>query len=130
MTLDYPLRIDGRGRTAATTSGDHIRDLIEQVLFTAPGERVMRPNFGCGLLGLTFAPASSELAASVQFLVQGALNQELGTVIVVDDVSVSADDPSGPGGGASVSVSVAWTVRSTGVSGSASYPVATAGATL
>ena len=49
-TLDYPYHFDGRGRTATTDRADHIRDLIEQVLFTSPGERVMRPDFGAGLL--------------------------------------------------------------------------------
>ena len=68
------------------TSDDHIRDLIEQVLFTAPGERVNRPNFGSGLLQLVFAPNSDELAAATQFLVQGALQQWLGDLIQVEGV--------------------------------------------
>jgi phage baseplate assembly protein W len=55
--LDYPLHFDGRGRTAATTDDEHIRDMIEQLLLTAPGERVNRPTFGSGVLGLVFAPA-------------------------------------------------------------------------
>ena len=46
---------------AATSDDDHIRDLIEQVLFTSPGERVMRPDFGAGLLALVFEPNSVEL---------------------------------------------------------------------
>ena len=52
QTLDYPYHFDGRGRSAATDQLDHIRDLIEQVLFTSPGERVMRPDLGAGLLAL------------------------------------------------------------------------------
>ena len=52
--VDYPLRVDGRGRTAHTAGDEHIRDLIEQVLFTSPNERVMRPDFGAGLLALVF----------------------------------------------------------------------------
>ena len=71
--LDYPYHFDGRGRTAATSNDAHMRDLIEQVLFTAPGERVNRPDFGSGLMQLVFAPNSDELAAATQFLVQGAL---------------------------------------------------------
>jgi phage baseplate assembly protein W len=54
---------------------DHIRDLIEQVLFTSPGERVNRPDFGSGLMQLVFAPNSDELATATQFMVQGALQQ-------------------------------------------------------
>jgi len=69
--IDYPYHFDSRGRTATADYADHVRDLIEQVLFTSPGERVNRPNFGCGLRQLIFAPASDELATATQFLVQG-----------------------------------------------------------
>ena len=90
--LDFPYRFDGRGRTAATGRDDHIRDLIEQVLFTAPGERVMRPDFGSGLLALVFEPNSSALAATTQALVQGALHQHLSHLIGVQGVEVINDD--------------------------------------
>jgi phage baseplate assembly protein W len=92
--VDFPLWFDSRGRTALTTQDDYVRDLIEQVLFTTPGERVNRPTFGSGLLQLVFAPNSIELAAATQFLVQGALQQWLGDVLVVEDVQVEADDGS------------------------------------
>ena len=90
--FDFPYHVDGRGRTATTGTDDHLRDLIEQVLFTAPGERVMRPDFGSGLLGLVFEPGGPELVATTQHLVQGALQQELGHLIAVDSVEVSQDD--------------------------------------
>jgi len=90
--FDFPYHVDGRGRTATTGSDDHLRDLIEQVLFTAPGERVMRPDFGSGLLGLVFEPGGPELIATTQHLVQGALQQELGHLIAVDSVEVSQDE--------------------------------------
>ena len=90
MNLDFPFHVDGRRRTARTDDNEHIRDLIEQVLFTAPGERVNRPTFGCGLMRLVFAPNSSELAAATQFLVHGALQQWLADVIQVEDVTVEA----------------------------------------
>ena len=92
MQIDYPYRIDGRGRTAATGEEEHVRDLIEQVLFTSPGERVNRPDFGCGLLQLVFAGNSEALAGAVQLTVQGALQQWLGERIDVDSVDVAADD--------------------------------------
>src|SRR5919205_1882945 len=88
MNVDYPYRFDARGRTAETDTSNHIRDMIEQVLFTAPGERVNRPDFGCGLQRLVFAPNSDELAAASQFLVQGALQQWLGDLIELNDVEV------------------------------------------
>ena len=90
--IDFPFRIDGRGRTVRTGGDEHIRDLIEQVLFTSPGERVNRPTFGTGLRQLVFAPASEELATATQFLVQGALQQWLGELIQVEDVGVEAED--------------------------------------
>lgn len=92
MRIDYPYHFDGRGRTATTTDDDHVRDMIEQVLFTVPGERVNRPDFGSGLLQLTFAPLSDELASATQFLVQGSLQQWLGDIIAVEQVSVTRDD--------------------------------------
>lgn len=90
--IDYPFRFDGRGRTAQADTSDYIRDLIEQVLLTAPGERVMRPGFGSGLRHLVFAAASPEVAATTQFLVQGALQQWLGDLIAVEAVDVEAQD--------------------------------------
>ena len=90
--VDFPYHVDGRGRTATTGADDHLRDLIEQVLFIAPGERVMRPDFGSGLLALVFEPGGPELVATTQHLVQGALQQELGHLIAVESVEVSQDD--------------------------------------
>ena len=87
--VDFPYHVDGRGRTAITGLDDHLRDLIEQVLFTAPGERVMRPDFGSGLLGLVFEPGGPELVATTQHVVQGALQQELGHLIAVESLDVS-----------------------------------------
>jgi len=104
MNVDFPYHYDNRGRTAETDDDNHIRDMIEQVLFTSPGERVNRPDFGSGLMQLVFAPNSDELAAATQFLVQGALQQWLGDLIQVDEVSVANDD-------AKLLVTVVYTVR-------------------
>ena len=90
--LDFPYHVDATGRTAATGAAEHIRDLIEQVLFTTPGERVMRPDFGAGLLALVFEPNSVTLAATTQFLVQSALQQHLSNLIAVQAVGVEAID--------------------------------------
>lgn len=91
MNIDYPFHIARDGRTAATDDADHLRDLIEQVLFTTPGERVNRPDFGSGLLQLVFAPNSDELTATLQFTVQASLQQWLGDRIEVDSVEVAND---------------------------------------
>ena len=78
MNIDYPFHFDGRGRTALTGDDDHIRDMIEQFLFTNPGERVNRPDFGSGLLQMIFAPNSQELAAALQHTIQSGLQRWLG----------------------------------------------------
>ena len=92
MNLAYPYAIAPLGRTATTDDDSHVRDLIEQVLFTAPGERVMLPTFGCGVAQLLFAPNAVELASATQMLVQAALQTWLGNLIVLQGVEVSADD--------------------------------------
>jgi hypothetical protein len=103
MNVDFPFHFDAQGQTATTTEEDHIRDLVEQVLFTVPGERANRPDFGCGLLQLAFAPNSNELAATTQFLVQGALHQWLGNLIRVETVEVTAVE-------ATLTVRVSYTI--------------------
>jgi phage baseplate assembly protein W len=91
--IDFPYAFDGRRRTAAPPDDDaHIRDLIEQVLFTVPGERVNRPDFGSGLMQLVFQPNGVELAAATEFLVRNALQQWLGDLIEVEEVAVEARD--------------------------------------
>ncbi|MCC6921613.1 MAG: GPW/gp25 family protein [Nitrosomonas sp.] len=90
--IDYPFQFGNQGRTAQTDTADYIRDLIEQVLLTAPGERVMRPDFGSGVMQLVFAAASPEVAATAQFLVQGSLQQWLSDVIIVESVEVQSQD--------------------------------------
>ena len=90
--LDHPWHIGPLGTTAQTDDAGHLRDLIEQVLFTAPGERVMRPDFGSGLLGLVFEPNSGTLAATTQVLVQGALQQHLSHLIALQAVEVEPLD--------------------------------------
>jgi phage baseplate assembly protein W len=109
-----PLSFDGRGRTAETPADQHLRDLIEEVLLTAPGERVMRPTFGSGLLQLAFAPNSDQLAAALQMLVQGALQSGLGDLIEVAAVTIAHNDET-------LTISVSYTVRSTGESTTATF---------
>ena len=88
MQVDFPQHFDARGRTADATESDHVRDLIEQVLFTSPGERVNRPTLGSGLLQLVFAGNSDALAAATQLTLQAALQQWLGERIEVEAVRV------------------------------------------
>jgi phage baseplate assembly protein W len=104
MNVDFPFRFDGRGRTAATDDADHIRDMIEELLFTSQGERVNRPEFGSGLLQMVFAPNSPEVAAALQFTTQAALQRYLGDLIDVQQLDVTAQD-------ATLSVTVTYAVR-------------------
>ena len=107
MDVDFPYHLDGRGRTATTDPDDHVRDMVEQVLFTSPGERVNRPTFGAGLMQLVFAPTSPELAAAVQAMVQGSLQQWLGAHVSVDAVEAVSED-------STLRVAVRYTIRATG----------------
>jgi uncharacterized protein len=92
LPIASPYAIDGRGRTEEASPQDHLRQLIEMVLFTNPGERVMRPTFGSGVLGLVFAPNGPDLAATTQILIASALQTWLGDLISVQSVDVQTDD--------------------------------------
>jgi phage baseplate assembly protein W len=107
VNIDFPFHVDLRGRTATTDESDHVRDLIEQLLFTAPGERVNRPEFGSGLLHLVFAPTGPEVAAALQFAIQAALQRWLGDVVEVRGLEVVSDD-------ATLRVALEYAVRRTG----------------
>jgi phage baseplate assembly protein W len=106
MNIDFPLHFDGRGRTATTDDNDHIRDMIEQFLFTNPGERVNRPDFGSGLLQMVFAPNSPELAAALQFTIQAGLQRWLGDLVELRGLEVQSED-------AALRVLVTYLVRRT-----------------
>lgn len=90
--LSYPYAIDGRTRTEAVAYDSHIRDLIEQVLFTSPGERVNRPEFGAGVARLVFEPNGEALSAALQFAIQGNLQQWLRERIEIETVQVVNTD--------------------------------------
>jgi hypothetical protein len=107
MNIDFPFHFDSRGRTALTDDSDHIRDMIEQFLFTSAGERVNRPDFGSGLLQMVFAPNSPELAAALQHTVQAGLQRWLGDLIEVKGLEVTSED-------SSLRVMVQYALRRTG----------------
>jgi phage baseplate assembly protein W len=92
MEFNYPFQIDKNGKTAIVTEEAHLRQMVEQVLFTTPGERVNRPTFGSGINQLVFAPLSDELVTATQVLVQAALQHWLGDLIAVNSVQVTSED--------------------------------------
>lgn len=106
MQIKFPYSIDGRGRTAGAEDESHIRDMIEQVLFTAPGERVNRPTFGCNLMSLVFGPADGAMSAAAKVMVQSALQQWMGDLIAVHDVLVDVEE-------STVRVTIQYIIRRT-----------------
>jgi phage baseplate assembly protein W len=108
VNIEFPYQFDGRGRTREASTQRYVAELVEQVLFTSPGERVNLPDFGSGLLQLPFAPNSQEMAAATQFAVQGALQKWLGDLIKVQSVAASAEE-------GTLSVTVSYSILSTDV---------------
>lgn len=108
MNLNFPYQFDGRGRTAEASLQDYVGQLIEQVLFTSPGERVNLPDFGSGLLQLPFALNSVEMAAATQLTVQAALQKWLAAYVSVQSVTAVARD-------ATLTVTVTYSLVNTDV---------------
>jgi phage baseplate assembly protein W len=108
MSVDvrFPYGFDVFGRTALVDTPEHIDEMIEQVLFTSAGERVMLPEFGSGLLQAVFDPGSAEVAAALQFTVQAGLQRWLGDVVEIRELSVMAED-------ATLTVDVGYVVKLT-----------------
>ena len=92
MNIDFPFSFDARGRTAECDDAAHVRDMLEELLFTNPGERVNRPEFGSGVMQLVFAGNSPELAAALQFTLRAAIQQWLGDVLDLQGLEVASDD--------------------------------------
>jgi Bacteriophage baseplate protein W len=107
VQFDFPFHLDPSGHTAGTDPDEHIRDMIEQLLLTHPGERVNRPDFGSGLLELVFAPNSPEVAAALELSVQAALQRWLGDVIDVQELDASSED-------STLRVTIRYLVKRTG----------------
>lgn len=120
MQLDFPYHFDGRERTAETSEADHVRDLIEQILFTNPGERVNRPDFGAGIPQLLFAPVSMEQAATAEFMIRGALQRYLGHRVEVTGISVEPAE-------ATLIVTIAYRILRSGADATARFELGEGG---
>ncbi|HZM66426.1 MAG TPA: GPW/gp25 family protein [Nakamurella sp.] len=107
VDIAYPYAFDGRGRTATANYGDHVRQMIEQLLLTNPGERVNRPEFGGGLLQLVFEAGGPERAAAVELALSAAVATWLGDVIDLQALSVTSSE-------ATLLVQLDYMVRPTG----------------
>ena len=106
MNVQFPYSFDSTGHTSQDDLPSHIYDMIEQILFTSPGDRVNRPTFGCGLIQLVFAGNSDSLAAAQQQVIQTSLLQWLSDLIQVNAVYVSAED-------ATLLISIVYTIIAT-----------------
>jgi phage baseplate assembly protein W len=107
--LDYPYGVSSTGAPSTTNPDDHLRDLILQVLFTNPGERINLPEFGAGVQQLVFAPNSDALRTSAQFLISNSLQRWLGDRIDISQVSLTSQ----PGEEEAVAIEIVYVVKST-----------------
>jgi uncharacterized protein len=108
-SLRYPLAVDAsRGRLAQEQDfSDHIEQLVMQVLMTAPGERINRPDFGCGVKRLVFAPGGEVAASLAQTAVYQALTKWLPDAISVNEVTARAD-------GAMLEIRIGYVIKARG----------------
>jgi uncharacterized protein len=90
--IAFPFRANTLGRTETASDAAYVRSLIEQVLFTKPGERVMRPSFGGGATAMVFQPNGPELASASEINIHASLNQTLGDLLEVTGVQVESDE--------------------------------------
>jgi phage baseplate assembly protein W len=114
---DYavPFAIDHASRQVSGVGyAAHVEQMIMQVLFTTPGERVNLPPFGCGLRQLVFGPLSAALAVSVELIVRQALSQWLGGLIDVGDVTaLTSEDVGGPVEPGTLLITISYTLLDT-----------------
>lgn len=105
-SIRYPIAVDpGSGRLSEETNYPaHVEQLIMQLLLTSPGERINRPDFGCGVRRMVFAPNSRVTASLAQVTIFEALNRWLSSVIIPGDVRVEAREET-------LSIWIAYTLR-------------------
>ena len=104
--LSFPLGVDRRGGLALARDEADVDQAIALILGTAPGERPMRPEFGCGVHDLVFAPVDARTAARVEQEVRASLVR-WEPRIEVRDVHARIDeaDPS------ALQVSIGYTIK-------------------
>jgi Bacteriophage baseplate protein W len=108
-SLAFPFHIGDLGAPATAPRTQAIRQQLDQLLFTIPGERVNRPTFGCGVQRLVFGGCSPEAAAAAEYIIRINIQEFMGDVVSVDAVRVSADPQA-----ATLFVDVLYTLVETG----------------
>lgn len=113
----WPMRVDHTGAIAMTRGGADLDDAIRVVLLTAPGERVMRPAFGCRIWDLLFEPVTANLLGLIREAVRDALAQWEPRIEVTDVDPVQDDDAHGL-----VRIRIEYVIRSTNDRRNLVYP--------
>ena len=90
--LSFPFRLTPEGAVDTVDEALHLRQRLEQILFTSPGERVMLPEFGCGVRDLVFAGNNEVLAAATEFTVARALQAHMGDRVMIHAVDVRPEE--------------------------------------
>jgi phage baseplate assembly protein W len=104
----FPLRTDATGGIALVSRDREIAESIRIILGTAPGERPMRPEFGCGVHDYVFAPADEDTAGRIAYEVRRSLDR-WEPRIELTDVVVTPD----PHDSSTLYIDVRYTVRGT-----------------
>jgi phage baseplate assembly protein W len=113
----FPIRVGPGGGIATASEVDAIAQSIGVILRTSPGERVMLPEFGCGLADLAFAPLNHQTLSRIGRQVEGAL-RDWEPRIEVEAVSAEVD----PADESRLLISVSYRVRATNVRTNRVYP--------
>jgi len=111
-----PLQINTRGGIKAAQHAENIRQSILIILGTQHGERLMRPQFGCKLKSLAFAPNNTGTANLARFYVEEAL-KTWEPRIQVDEVAVNNDNIN-----AKLLINIKYLIKSTNEPGNLVYP--------
>ena len=92
MHIAFPFKLDRLGLAVTAGEMEYVEGLIEQILFTRPGERVNQPEFGCGVQALVFGPVTFELATAIRARIEAAMQRWLSVPLHVEATEVDQQD--------------------------------------
>lgn len=113
----FPMRVDHAGSIAMSSGVEELDSSIRMVLITAPGERLMRPNFGCRIWDLLFEPINANTVGLMAVAVREALGQWEPRIDVEE---VTVDPVAGADG--QVMIHISYRVRSNNDSRNLVFP--------
>lgn len=92
--LAFPFGTAASGRAATVEDGGdaHVRQMLELLVLTMPGERVMRPTFGSPVAQMLFAPADAAIAHALEAALHAAIEQGLSDLLELRDLKVAFDE--------------------------------------